>query len=117
MTHNEIWTTISRILNAPEPDFVYIPSESLYRLVPNEAEWCLENFRHNNIFDNSKAKRDLGFQYTIKFKEGATRCIDYLKTNNLIEDCAKYPFYDSVVEAWKRSEMEMINWFNKSNSK
>lgn len=103
MTHNHIWRTIARVMEAPEPDFVYIPTDLLGRLAPREAEWCVENFRHNNIFDNAKAKRDLGFRYTIPFQDGARRCIEYLVQRNLIEDCGHYPFYDRLVEAWRRA--------------
>jgi nucleoside-diphosphate-sugar epimerase len=101
MTHNRIWRTLARLLGAPEPDFVYLPTDLLARLAPKEAEWCLENFRHHNIFDNSRAKRELGFTYTIRFEEGARRCLEFLQRNQLIEDCAQYPFYDRIVEAWR----------------
>jgi nucleoside-diphosphate-sugar epimerase len=107
MTHNQMWKTVARIMKAPEPDFVYIPSLLLAKLLPVEAEWCRENFMHNNIFDNSKAKRDLGFVYSVTFIEGARKCITYLEKNNLIEDCNKYPFYDNLVNYWIILENEL----------
>lgn len=110
MTHNYIWRTLARLLGAPEPDFVYIPTDLLARLAPKEAEWCVENFRHNNIFDNSKAKRDLGFRYTIRFEQGAARSIEYLNAHNLIEGCDRYPFYDQVVESWRRRTAGLEAW-------
>ena len=111
MTHNHIWRTIARVLGAPPPDFVYIPTELLGKLAPQQAEWCVENFRHNNLFDNTKAKRDLGFRYTVRFEDGVRKCLDYLQAHNLIEDCAKYPFYDRLVEAWRHSEASLIERF------
>jgi nucleoside-diphosphate-sugar epimerase len=102
MTHNHIWRTIARLLGAPEPDFVYIPTDLLGRLAPKQAEWCVENFRYNNIFSNAKAKRDLGFRYTFSFETGVQKCLDHLTRHNLIEDSAKHPFYDRLVEAWRR---------------
>jgi len=107
MTHNHIWRTIARALAAPEPDFVYIPTDLLGKQVPAEAEWCVENFRHNNIFDSSKAKRDLGFRYTIPFREGVARCLDYLTRHGKIEDSAKYQFYDAIVYAWRENTARM----------
>lgn len=107
MTHTHIWQTLARLLGAPQPDFVYIPTERLSRLAPREAEWCVENFQYNNIFDNSKAKRDLGFRYTVRFEDGARRCIEWLQANGKIEDSAKYPFYDRVVETWRRHTAAM----------
>ena len=108
MSHYHIWVTIAELLNAPFPDFVYIPTEMLGKLAPKEAEWCVENFRYNNIFDNSKAKRDLGYRYTIPFREGAQKCITCLDENNLIENSDQYPFYDRIVEAWRRMENSLV---------
>jgi nucleoside-diphosphate-sugar epimerase len=111
MTQNHIWRTIARLMGAPEPDFVYIPTDLLGRLAPKEAEWCMENFRHNIIYDNSKAKRDLGFRYTVRYEEGARRSIEWLTSHNAIEDCAGYPFYDRLVETWKNHTAAMAAEF------
>jgi nucleoside-diphosphate-sugar epimerase len=111
MTHNHIWRTIARVMEAPEPDFVYIPSLFLAELAPKEGLWCRENFMHNNIFDNSKAKRDLSFRYTVSFSEGVKKCITFLNNNNLIENCDNYPFYDNIVNEWKKAEKELRDKF------
>lgn len=108
MTQNHIWHTIAEVIGAPEPDFVYIPTLLLAKMAPAEAEWCRENFMHNNIFDNSKAKRDLGFKYTVPYRDGVKLCYDYLTKHNLIEDCEKYPFYDAIVEKWKKFESNLL---------
>jgi nucleoside-diphosphate-sugar epimerase len=107
MTHNQMWRTIASVMRAPEPDFVYIPSLLLSKLAPVEAEWCRENFMHNNIFDNSSAKRDLGFKYTISYERGVQKCLAYLDSHNLIENCDNYPFYDKIVSGWRISEKEL----------
>ena len=91
---------IAEILNAPAPNFVCIPTGVLAKIVPVESEWCVENFQYNNIFDNSAAKEDLDFKYTISYKEGATRCINWLKENKAIEDCSKHGFYEEVLKKW-----------------
>jgi nucleoside-diphosphate-sugar epimerase len=111
MTHNHIWRTIAREMNAPEPDFVYIPTDLLARIAPKQAEWCLENFRHNNIFDNSKAKRDLGFRYTVPFAAGVRKCLDHLSKNNLIENSDNYPLYDRIVNAWRKHSAGLTEEF------
>ncbi len=108
MTHNHIWRTLARLLGASEPEFVYLPSELLGRLAPKQAEWCVENFRYNNIFDNAKARRDLGYRYTVRFEDGARKCLDWLRANNRIEDSAKYPFYDRIIETWRRHATAMV---------
>jgi nucleoside-diphosphate-sugar epimerase len=111
MTHSQMWKTIAGIMNAPEPDYVYIPTLLLAKLAPAEAEWCRENFMHNNIFDNSRAKQDLGLKYTISYEEGVKRCIGFLERHNLIENCENYPFYDKVVQKWRSFEAELMDQF------
>jgi nucleoside-diphosphate-sugar epimerase len=107
MTQNHIWWTIARLMGAPEPDFVYIPTDLLHKLAPKESEWCMENFRHNIIYDNSKAKAELDFRYTVRYEEGARRCLEWLKSHDAIEDCSRYPFYDRLVETWRRHSAAM----------
>jgi hypothetical protein len=63
---------------------------------------------HNNIFDNSKAKRELGFIYTVPFEQGVKRCFEYLSRHNLIEACENFPFYDELVVKWKTFEQELL---------
>ncbi|MBC8079997.1 MAG: NAD-dependent epimerase/dehydratase family protein, partial [Gorillibacterium sp.] len=70
MTFDTYWRMIAKALGAPEPKFVHIPTDTLSRLLPGRAEWCKENFMHNNIFDNTAARRDLGFRYTVKWVDG-----------------------------------------------
>ncbi|MHA4806872.1 NAD-dependent epimerase/dehydratase family protein [Flavitalea flava] len=100
------WYSMHRLvaeeLQAPEPRFVYIPTELLFQLAPEEASWCKENFQFNNIYDNTAAKRDLGFTYTIPFAEGVKRCISYLLKENAIDDYTGFPFYEKVTERWKQ---------------
>lgn len=110
MTHNQMWRTIAKVMNAPEPDFVYIPTHILAKLAPEEAEWCRENFMHNNIFDNSKAKRDLGFRYSVRYEEGVRRCIHYLEEHGMIENSDNYPFYDRIVENWRKMEQQLLKY-------
>ena len=106
-TIKQMWLTIARVMNAPEPDFVCIPTHLLSLMAPAESEWCVENFMHNNIFDNSKAKRDLGFMPAVSYVEGVKLCFDYLTTHNLIENSDIYPFYDRIVLEWRAIEAEM----------
>jgi len=70
MTHNHIWQTIARLLDAPAPDFVYIP-RAAGGSRRSRPEWCVENFRHKRFFDATKAQRDLGFQIPVRFEEGS----------------------------------------------
>lgn len=101
MTWHAMHLLVAKALGAPEPSFEYIPTNIISKLAPKESEWCVENFQFNNIFDNTFAKQELDFQYTIFYEEGTRRCIQYLQENNLIEDSSRYPFYDDVLARWK----------------
>ena len=103
-TMKSMWRTIAKVMNAPEPEFVYIPTHLLSKMAPAETEWCRENFMYNNVLDNSKAKRDLGFKYTVPYEYGIKMCFDYLSSHNLIENSDNYPFYDAIIEQWLKLE-------------
>lgn len=100
MTWHAMHRIVAEELGAPEPRFVCIPTDVLAQLAPAESEWCVENFQFNNLFDNSAAKAELGYQYTIPYREGARRCIAHLIDNNAINDSTQYPFYDQVLNRW-----------------
>lgn len=107
MTWHAMHRVVAEELGAPEPHFVTIPTDVLARLAPEESEWCVENFQFNNLFDNAKAKRELGFRYTIPYREGVRRCLAYLDATGGIEDCGRFPFYEQVLEKWARGVAAM----------
>ena len=84
-----------------------IPTDVLGRVAPETAEWCVENFSYNNVFDNMAARTDLGFEYTIPFAEGARRVVEWLDALGGFEDSEQYPFYDQIIESWKRLGADM----------
>ena len=89
-------------LGAPPPALVHIPTDLLGRAVPQEAEWCVENFHYNNLFDNAAARADLGFRYTVPFAEGARWVIAWQAAHGGFQDCGEFPYYDALVDAWQR---------------
>jgi nucleoside-diphosphate-sugar epimerase len=102
LTWNAYTRTVAQALGAPTPRMVHIPTDLLGRVLPKSAEWCVENFSYNNIFDNTAARSDLGFACTIPFAEGARRVIGWLQAKGGFENSDDHPFYDQVVEAWER---------------
>jgi nucleoside-diphosphate-sugar epimerase len=98
---------VAQALRAPSPKLVHIPSELLYRLAPERSAISMFNFQYSNVYDNSAAKNDLGFAYTIPFLEGARRTIAWLEENNQIEDSDQDPFDDRLIAAWERLCDEM----------
>jgi len=55
----------------PDPELVHIPTEILAEAVPDRTGMLLDHFQFSTVFDNSKARRDLDFEYTITFEEGS----------------------------------------------
>lgn len=98
MTWDQYWAEIATVMNAPGPRFVHIPSDVLGRVWPNRASWCVENFQFNNVFDNSAARRDLGFQYTISWREGMSHFVQSLNWD-AIEESPDY--YDALITEWE----------------
>jgi nucleoside-diphosphate-sugar epimerase len=107
LTWNAYHHVVADALGAPPPTLVHIPTDLLGRVAPKEAEWCVVNFSHNNVFDNASARRDLAFAYTIPFAEGACRVIDWLRAHGGFEDSDAHPFYDRIIDAWERLGAEM----------
>ncbi len=99
------WTAHMHILaeaaGAPKPEIVPIPTEVLGQVLPKRAEWCVENFHYNNIFDNRAAREDLGFRYTLPYAEGAHRMVAWLDNHGQVESSADHPWYDRLVAAWR----------------
>jgi nucleoside-diphosphate-sugar epimerase len=108
MTWNEYHRTVAEAIGAPGPTLVHIPTDLLVRVAPNRAAWCGFNFQFNNIFDNSAARADLSFRYTIPFLEGARRTVAWLDERGRIEDSDKDPFYDRLLAAWERLGQGMV---------
>jgi nucleoside-diphosphate-sugar epimerase len=108
MTYNKYWRIVAKALGAPEPAIVHIPADLLGRMLPRKAEWCVENFQHNNIFDNTAARTDLGFQYTISWEQGVTDVILRLDEEGRIAICPEHEFYDEVIEQWEQLSAELV---------
>jgi nucleoside-diphosphate-sugar epimerase len=102
MTWEAYYETAARVMDAPPITFVHIPTDLLGKIAPKSAEWCVVNFHYNNIFDNTPAKTDLGFQYTITWEEGVRRMVAWHDERGAIDGSPEYPFYDQIVAAWQR---------------
>lgn len=107
MTWDAYHHVVAQALDAPPPTLVHIPTDLLGRVAPKAAEWCVENFHYNNIFDNAAARADLGFRYTIPFAEGARRVIAWREAHGGFESSDDHPFYDRILDAWERLGTDM----------
>ncbi len=65
--------------------------------------------QYNNIFDNSVARADLGFEYTILWQDGVRRIVNWLDERELISDADEPAFYSALLDAWQRTGTGMVN--------
>jgi nucleoside-diphosphate-sugar epimerase len=90
----------AQAIGAPEPQLVHIPSDLLAKALHHTI--CAENFQFNNIFDNSKARRDLGFRYTLTWKEGVRRMMKWLDEHHQVANSDLDTREDQVIATWQR---------------
>jgi nucleoside-diphosphate-sugar epimerase len=106
---NQYHEYVADAMDAPEPDLVYIPTEQLVEAVPDRTDPLLDHFRYSTVFDNSKAKRDLDFEYTISFREGVERTIDFLDEDEIDDWDSEND--DEIIAAWRDSTEEFASTF------
>lgn len=106
-TWNQYHQRLAKAIDAPQPALVHIPADILVRISPKYTMTTYLNFQYSNIFDNSAAKADLGFEYTVDWKAGAKRTFDWLVENDRIERWQDFPFYDRLLDSFKKHCGEM----------
>lgn len=104
LTWNQYHETVANALGCELPEIIHIPTDVLYKLAPEQSFWAKVNFQFNNIFDNTLAKRDLNFKYTVTWPQGAKRMISWLDANNRIRNSGE-TYYDDILQKW-------FAWFN-----
>ncbi|SFR93472.1 Nucleoside-diphosphate-sugar epimerase [Halomicrobium zhouii] len=100
ITWGQFYETVADVMDAPDPEFVHIPTEILAEAVPDRTGMLLAHFQFSTVFDNSKARRDLDFEYTITFEEGVRRTIEWLEERDEIDDWDSEND-DEIIAAWR----------------
>ncbi len=104
------WNTYHRLvaeaMDAPPPTLVHIPSELLAQAT-ERAVICRENFQYNNIFDNTAARADCDFRYTVPLVTGVRRIVAWLDAHRPFDDSDADPHDDRIIAAWQRAGKEM----------
>ena len=109
LTWNNYHQQAAEALGAPPPTLVHIPTEVLARLAPQRGSLALTNIQFNNIFENAAAKRDLGFTYTIPWKDGVRRMANWLDERGMVDRAEKDPFEDRLIDWWLRHTGGLTN--------
>jgi nucleoside-diphosphate-sugar epimerase len=100
LTWNDFHAAVARAIGAPAPHLVHIPTDALVVLAGERATLARDNFQFNNIFDNSAARTELGFRYTIPLEEGLPGWYHSLVEADMIENCDSDDFEDRLIGVW-----------------
>jgi nucleoside-diphosphate-sugar epimerase len=115
MTWDVYVDQIAEAMGAPKPKIIHIPTDVLGQVVPKKAAIVTENFQFSNIFDNSAAKTDLNFSYTVLWKQGVRRMMAWLEANQQIADSDLDPFEDKLIAAWQALGQHLAGNFDQDD--
>ncbi len=101
ITWNRYHQILAAALGGPPPVLVHIPTDLLARIALTRAIRCPENYQFNGIYDNTAARRDLGYRYTIPFEEGARSTLRWVEQTGGFEASDGDRFYDQVIASWE----------------
>lgn len=99
---------VAEAIDAPKPTLVHIPSDILVQLAWQQTLVTYENFQYSNILDNSAAKADLDFHYTVTWNQGVKRTVHWLEEHGRIINSDEEPFYDRVIDKWQAMTAEFV---------
>ncbi|GAB3687234.1 NAD-dependent epimerase/dehydratase family protein [Salinarchaeum chitinilyticum] len=100
ITWNQYHETVAAALDAPEPELVHVPVEQLREALPDRTDMLVDHFQFSTVFDNAKARRDLGFECTVSFEEGVRRTVEWLDEHGEIDDWDSERD-DDLIDAWR----------------
>lgn len=103
MTWEQYYETAAQAFHAPKPEFIHIPWKLLVEAFPEECSWAELNFRFNNIYSCEKAKKDLGFEQTLFWKDIMERSASIHAVRGDLNLAPEHPAYDRTVSAWKEA--------------
>jgi len=99
--------TVAEAMDAPDPELVAIPTDQLVAAAPDRTDGLVDHFQFSTVFDNSKARRDLDFAYTVPFREGVERTIADIERRDAIDPWDSEND-DAIIEAWREATDEFV---------
>ena len=112
LTWNQYYRRIAAAIDAPDPELVHIPTDVLRKVAPDRTGMLRDHFRFPSVFDNSKAKCDLGYEYTVPLETGVRRTVESLD----IDDWESEPFDGRLIEAWQDATTDVVEAFGGESS-
>jgi len=100
LTWNQYHRRVARVLDAPEPELVHVPTDLLRERLPDRTDLLVDHLQYTTTFDNAKARRDLEFEYTIDFETGVRRAAETIDSTTGI-DPWDAENDDAVIREWR----------------
>ncbi|OPZ85442.1 MAG: 2'-dehydrokanamycin reductase [bacterium ADurb.Bin429] len=100
MTWNQYHAAVARVLGGRYHP-IYIPANDLYAMAHDRAAMAFEIFQWPGIFDNGKARADLGYEYRITWEDGVRRTVRWLEDHGGITCAEEDAFTDRLIAAWE----------------
>ena len=83
-------------------------TESPEEQAPRRSVGVKYIFQYPSIFDNSKAKRDLGFKTTVPLVETFHRQVEWMEKAGRSKKVEKEPFEDLMIEAYQKNKKPLL---------
>jgi nucleoside-diphosphate-sugar epimerase len=100
MTWNDYHSQVAEVVGGTFNP-CYIPTDVLGKVAPKYSGGTREIFAWPSIFDNSKIKRDAGYQgQTVSWREGVRRTAKWMDDNAKNDPVKPDEFEDQLVAAW-----------------
>lgn len=106
------YQTLAGAMGSPAVVFVHVPTDILFAAEPLKCDWCEYNFKHINVYDNSAAQRDLAYQTTITWADGAKRIVENAVLLGKIESTQDADHYDKIVNSMFEFRTALKNSIN-----
>jgi nucleoside-diphosphate-sugar epimerase len=107
LTWNRRYEILAGVLGIADLRLVHIPTDVLARLAPKLSRATVQNFSGHNIFDNSAAREDLDFRYTIPWRQGVRQIIE--SGNGGVPDEATDAAEDRIIAAWENHVDNLVS--------
>jgi nucleoside-diphosphate-sugar epimerase len=99
-TWERYYRVLADAVDAPDPEFVYVPTDVLRDAAPDRTDFLEDHGRYSTTFDTTAARRDLGFEQTIPLERGVREVVEYLRARDRI-DRGDDGWIDALIEEWR----------------
>jgi nucleoside-diphosphate-sugar epimerase len=91
-----------------KPNLEHIPTDWLYGIIPRRSVGPKFIYQYGSIFDNSKARKDLGFRTTVPLVETFRRQIAWMESAGKLKSVEEDPLEDILIERFHERRLDRV---------